>query len=149
MPDANEEQYAAQLAEQRAKEGGVKSDREEKKTTGPTGKLGKILKNPLVQFLIPSLGETLTGGVLPGWTCFVIWTYFSEKKSKKNPNLAEYITVGILAVTADAFDLLALTGVLLVLTFPFTLSCGLLLGTWRFYKHINKGSIPIKKRIKS
>lgn len=137
-----EEQYAAQLAESRAEEGGIKP---EKKETKKAGLLGKILKNPLVQFLIPALGETLTLGVLPGWTGFVIWTYFSEKKSGSPPNLAEYITVGILAVAADALDVLALTGVLLLLTFPITLSCGLLLGAWRFYKHGTKGPAPLKK----
>ena len=134
----NGDDFAAQLAESRAKKGEIKP---EKKEIKKTGLLGKVFKNPLVQFLIPSLGETLTGGILPGWTGFVIWTYFGEKKSG-SPNLAEYITVGILAIAADALDLLALTGVLLLLTFPITLSCGFILGAWRFYKHGTKSAGP-------
>ena len=139
--ETEEDIRAAQLAESRAEGSRIKP---EKKETKKTGLLGKVFKNPLVQFLIPSLGETLTGGILPGWTGFVIWTYFSEKKSGSSPNLAEYITVGILAVAADALDVLALTGVLLLLTFPITLSCGLLLGAWRFYKHGTKSAAPSK-----
>jgi hypothetical protein len=141
--ETEEDIRAAQLAESRAEGGKIKS---EKKETKKTGLLGKIFKNPLVQFLIPSLGETLTGGVLPGWTGFVIWTYFSEKKSGPPPNLAEYITVGILAIAADALDLLALTGVFLLLTFPITLSCGFILGAWRFYKHGTKSAMPSKTK---
>ena len=135
--ETQEDIRAAQLAESRAKERWVKPSTTKKKG----GLLGKILKNPLVQFIFPSLGETLSGGILPGWTGFVIWTYFGEKKSG-SPNLAEYITVGILAIAADALDLLALTGVLLLLTFPITLSCGFILGAWRFYKHGTKSAAP-------
>jgi len=140
--ETEEDIRAAQLAESRAKEGGVKPEEGKTKKAGP---LGKILKNPLIQFLFPSLAEVLSGGILPGWTAFVIWTYFSEKKSGSSPNLAEYITVGTLAVAADALDTLALTGVLLLLTYPITLSCGLALGVWRFYKHGTKSAMPTKK----
>lgn len=135
----HEEAYESQLAEERAKEKPAKAKPKK------VGALKSLLKNPLVQFLIPGLGETLTGGILPGWTAFVIWTYFSEKKAGNSPNLAEYITVGILAIAADLFDILALTGVLLIFTFPVTLSCGLALGVWRFYKHITGSAMPTKK----
>lgn len=140
-----EEAFETQLAEQRAEKKETKPKKIKKKVKA----LEKILKNPLVQLIVPSLADLGTAGLFPGWTGIVVWTYISEKKAGKNPNIAEYLIVGIPAGTVDALEYLNLTGVLYILTiFLITIPCLLALWTWRIYKHVTgvKTTKPKKKK---
>lgn len=144
-----EEGFQNQLSEERA------SDRmAEPKTKKPgiekTGALRtalKFLKNPLAKPLITSLGEIGTGGILPGCTGYVVWTYIEEKKTGNpgNPNIAEYLTVGIPAVVVDVIGLLGLTGVLLIFSYAITVPCLGLLIFWGIHKHGLKSATASKK----
>jgi len=135
-----EEIFEAQLAEERAQ---AKQTKVPKTSSKKTGALKTILKNPFIKFLVPFLGEIGSGGILPGCTGYVIWTYVEEKKSG-NPNIAEYLIVGGLAGTADVIGLLGLTGFLLILSYAITVPCLASLFVWRIYKHGLKSALPTK-----
>ncbi len=112
------------------------------KKTGP-GTLKALFKH-LVPFIIPFLAEGVSGGILPGNTGFVLWTYREEKKAGKAPNLGEYLAVGIPAVAVDAIGLLSLTGVFLIFSYAITGPCLGALFIWRIFRHGFKGPKPIK-----
>ena len=136
--------FEAQLVQKRTEDARIKKPKKTK--SKKTGLLKKLLKNPLAKPLTTSLVEVLTGGIGPGCTGYVAWTYVEEKKSGKTPNIAEYITVGILASTADSMGLLGLTGVLLFLSYAITLPCLGLLIFWGIHKHGIKGAMSSKNK---
>jgi len=103
-------------------------------------------KNPIFKLLIPFGLEVGTGGILPAWTGYVVWSWIEEKKSGASPNIAEYMMVGTLAVAADAFGLLGLSGILLILSFSITLPCLGLLWFWRIMK--SPKPTKVKSKIK-
>lgn len=132
MPDTNEEQYAAQLAESKARD----REKPEKAETKALGALGKLLKNPIIKLLIPTVAEIGSGGLLPGNLGLVIWTYLDEKKAGQSPNIAEYLIVGIPAAAVDGINLLGLSGVLLIFSWSISVPCLGLLWFWKLYKGI-------------
>lgn len=135
-----EEVFRNQLAEEKA-------ERKKIKTTPPAKKAGalrKLLKNPIVQLSIPFLGEAGSGGILPCWTGYVIYTYFKQKKAGANPNIAEYFIVGGLAGTVDIIGLFGLTGVLLTFSYAVSLPPVILLWIWRITKRGVKSTAPAK-----
>ncbi len=150
--NGEEEKFATEINQDRAADKETKTEKPEAEKT-KKDKLFDLLKtlsrNPLVQLLIPSLADVFTGGLIPGWLGIVLWTYISEKKAGRNPNIAEFLVVGVPAGTVDAIEYLNLTGVLYLLTLPISLSCLVALWSWRFYKHINKKPIPITKSKKA
>ncbi len=138
-----EEAFRDQLAE------GIAEDRQEKAETqkAPAKKAGALktmLKNPLIKLLIPFLGEAGSGGILPCWTAYVIYTYFEQKKAGANPNIAEYLIIGSLAGAVDIIGLFGLTGVLLILSYGVSLPCVVLLWIWRISKRGIKSAVPAK-----
>ncbi len=142
-----EEVFRDQLAERVAKD----RNEETKTSKAPakkTGALRKLLKNPAAKLLIPFLGEAGSGGILPCWTGYVVYTYFEQKKSANpsGPNIAEYLIVGSLAGAVDIIGLFGLTGVLLVLSYSVSLPCVVLLWIWRINKHGMKSAMPAKTK---
>ena len=140
-----EEAFRDQLAE------GIAKDNKTKTKSPPAKKAGALktmLKNPLVKLLIPFLGEAGSGGILPCWTAYVIYTYFEQRKSANptGPNIAEYLIVGSLAGAVDIIGLLGLTGVLLVLSYSVSLPCVVFLWIWRINKHGIKSAMPAKAK---
>lgn len=138
-----EEAFRDQLAE------GIAKDNKTKTKSPPAKKAGalrKLLKNPLVKLLIPFLGEAGSGGILPCWTAYVIYTYFEQKKAGANPNIAEYLIVGSFAGVVDIIGLFGLTGVLLILSYSVSLPCVVLLWIWRINKRGIKSAMPAKAK---
>lgn len=142
-----EEVFRDQLAE------GIANDRKEetKASKAPAKKAGtlrKFLKNPIAKLLIPFIGEAGSGGILPCWTAYVVYTYFEQKKSANptGPNIAEYLIVGSFAGVVDIIGLFGLTGVLLVLSYGVSLPFVILLWIWRINKHGIKSAMPAKAK---
>lgn len=138
-----EETQQAQLAEERA-ETPTKEVKNPAKTKR-AGSLRALLKNPFIKLLFPFLGELASGGILPCWTVYIVYSYYEERKSGASPNLAEYLIVGGLAGTVDIMGLLGLTGVLLILSLAISVPCLCLLWVWRIHKHGLKSAMPTKK----
>jgi len=106
----------------------------------------KALFKKIIPFIIPFLAEGLSGGMLPGNTGFVFWSYLEEKKAGKTPNLGEYVTVGTLAIAADGAGVITALSIFLIpLSYAISIPCLAILFTWRIFKHGFKGPKPIKK----
>lgn len=109
----------------------------------------KILKSPLTKPMVTFLGEAGSGGILPGCTGYVFWTYIEEKKSGKSTNIAEYLTIGIPAVAADAAGIIGgISVIFLPLSYAISIPCIGLLIFWGFHKHGLKGIKPTKIKSK-
>lgn len=136
----NGEDFEIQLAEERAK---AKPEKVKEKKPGA---LKTLLKNPLVQLLIPSIAEIGTGGLAPGWTIYVIWAYSQTKKAGGSPNIAEYLMIGGLAATVDIVQIFVdLTGFGVIISEILILPCLILLWAWRISKFGIKSAMPGKK----
>lgn len=143
----DEDLRAQQLAEDRAKDNRKGETPPEK--TGKGSAFREILGHPVVQCLIPlAIEMTPLGGILPSWTTYVIYTYFSEKKAGRSPNLSEYLTMGSAALTSDAIDWLELTGFGMIIAKGIDIPTVLFLMSWRMYKRITVGAtMPTKPKI--
>ena len=135
----NEDAYAAELAEGRAED--TKKIKTKKAKPKKAGALKTILKNPIFKLLIP-FGTEMTplGGMLPSWTLFVIYLYFSEKKAGLNPNIAVYLIVGGGAATVDAIDLIEPTGFGMILAKGIDIPTMGFLLAWRMHKQVTTGT---------
>ncbi len=151
-----EEVFRDQLAEEKAADNKTEAQptadqlaslsRSGSKAGKKAGALRKLLKNPIVQLSIPFLGEAGSGGILPCWTGYVIYTYSKQKKDGANPNIAEYFIVGGLAGTVDIIGLFGLTGVLLIFSYAVSLPFVILLWIWKITKRGVKSAAPVKAK---